>query len=157
LALSGPFFLDTSVLLGGLVEIPGRNAGALRVMDAAFTGELAPVTTAWHCCLEFYAVATRLPEELRLTPADVLALLEEQVFPRFEIAQLPAGAGREVLAAAAREEIGGGRVYDHHLAEVARLAGAAVVVTDNLRHFAALSRHGIRLLDSQGMAAELAG
>jgi hypothetical protein len=32
LALSGPFFLDTSVLLGGLVEIPGRNAGALRVL-----------------------------------------------------------------------------------------------------------------------------
>jgi len=156
LALSGPFFLDTSVLLGGLVEIPGRNVGALRVMDAAFAGELSPLVTAWHCCLEFYAVATRLPEELRVTPADALALLAEQVFPRFEIAQLPGGSGPEALAAAAREGIAGGRVYDHHLAEVARLAGAAVVVTDNLRHFGALLRHGVRILDSEGMAAELA-
>ena len=156
MALSRPFFLDTSVLLGGLVEIPERRAGALRVMDAAFSGELAPLLTAWHCCLEFYAVATRLPEELRLTPADALALLEEQVLPRFEIAQMPAGAGPEVLTGAVREGIAGGRVYDYHLAEVARLAGAAVVVTDNLRHFAALSRHGIRLLDSEALAAELA-
>lgn len=157
MALSGPFFLDTSVLLGGLVEIPGRSAGALRVMDAAFAGELAPLVTAWHCCLEFYSVATRLPEELRLPPADALALLEEQVFPRFEIVQVPAKEGPEALAAAAREGIAGGRVYDHHLAEVARLAGAAVVVTDNLRHFGALLRHGVRLVGSKRLAAELSG
>lgn len=157
MALSGPYFLDTSVLLGGLVEIPGRSAGALRVMDAAFAGELAPLLTAWHCCLELYAVATRLPEELRLPPEEALALLEEQIFPRFEIAQIPPDSGPAVLSAAVREAIAGGRVYDHHLAEVARLAGAAVVVTDNLRHFGVLLRHGLRLVNSEDLAAELAG
>lgn len=157
MALRGPFFLDTSVLLGGLVEIPGRSAGALRVMDAAFAGELAPLVTAWHCCLELYAVATRLPEELRLLPEEALELLEEQVFGRFEIAQLPSDSGQAVLSAAVREGIAGGRVYDHHLAELARLAGAAVVVTDNLRHFGALLRHGLRLVNSEDLAAELAG
>jgi hypothetical protein len=32
-----------------------------------------------------------------------------------------------------------------HIAEVARLAGARVVVTDNRRHFLAALRHGIRV------------
>jgi hypothetical protein len=60
---------------------------------------------------------------------------------------------RSGLSSLARDER---RADDHDLAEVARLAGAAVVVTDNLRHFGALLRHGVRILDSEGMAAELA-
>jgi predicted nucleic acid-binding protein len=39
----------------------------------------------------------------------------------------------------------GGRVYDAHIAEVARAAGARVVVTDNRRHFVAALRHGLRV------------
>ena len=39
----------------------------------------------------------------------------------------------------------GGRIHDAHIAEIARAAGAAVVVTDNRRHFMASLRHGIRV------------
>jgi predicted nucleic acid-binding protein len=50
-----------------------------------------------------------------------------------------------MLKAAARDGTAGGRIYDAHIAEVARAAGATVVVTDNRRHFIAALRHGIHV------------
>ena len=50
-----------------------------------------------------------------------------------------------MLQAAARDAIAGGRIYDAHIAEVARAAGAAVIVTDNRRHFLSALRYGIRV------------
>ena len=41
--------------------------------------------------------------------------------------------------------IAGGRIYDAHIAEVAKAAGADVVVTDNRRHFLSALRHGMRV------------
>ena len=52
---------------------------------------------------------------------------------------------REFLQAAARDNTAGGRIYDAYIAEVARAAGAGVIVTDNRRHFLAALRHGIRV------------
>jgi predicted nucleic acid-binding protein len=49
------------------------------------------------------------------------------------------------VRAAARDQIGGGRIYDAHIAEVARAAGAAVVVTDNRRHFLSALRYDMRV------------
>lgn len=58
---------------------------------------------------------------------------------------LPAGERRALLAAAAREGSGGGRICDAHIVEVARAAGANVIVTDNRRHFMAALKYGIRV------------
>jgi len=48
----------------------------------------------------------------------------------------------------------GGRVYDAHIAEAARLAGAELVVTENRRHFVPLMRYGIRVLTAAEFADE---
>ncbi len=48
------------------------------------------VGTAWHCCLEFFSVATRLPPEYRLAPREALQLLDSEVFERLAIEDLPA-------------------------------------------------------------------
>jgi predicted nucleic acid-binding protein len=61
------------------------------------------------------------------------------------IHDLPAADRAQLLRAAARDAIGGGRIYDAHIAEVARAAGATVVVTDNRRHFLSALRHGMRV------------
>ena len=50
-----------------------------------------------------------------------------------------------MLRSAARDAVSGGRMYDAHIAEVARSAGAAVVVTDNRRHFLSALRYGMRV------------
>jgi len=48
-------------------------------MDAVANGQIERPLTAWHCCLEFYSVTTRLPEEYRLEPEIALRLLREEI------------------------------------------------------------------------------
>jgi predicted nucleic acid-binding protein len=72
-------------------------------------------------------------------------LLEDEIFGRMAVHDLPAADRLPMVKAAARDGTSGGRIYDAHIAEVARAAGAAVVVTDNRRHFVAALRHGIRV------------
>ncbi len=138
-------FLDTSVLLAGLVDFGPQSAPAQSLMHAVAEKRVPSVATAWHCCLEFFSVATRLPAEFRVTPADAALLLTEEVFSRVAVHDLPSGERLAMLQAAGRDGVAGGRIYDSHIAEVARAAGATVVVTDNRRHFVAALRYGMRV------------
>jgi predicted nucleic acid-binding protein len=138
-------FLDTSVLLAGLVDFGPQSAPAQSLLHAVAEKQVIGAGTAWHCCLEFFSVSTRLPPEFRLTPASAAHLLEDEIFGRMTVHDLPAADRLVMMKAAARDGTAGGRIYDAHIAEVARAAGAAVVVTDNRRHFIAALRHGIRV------------
>jgi predicted nucleic acid-binding protein len=138
-------FLDTSVLLAGLVDFGSQSAPAQSLLHAVAEKQVATAGTAWHCCLELYSVSTRLPPEFRLTPADAVTLIVNEVFGRMAVHDLPAADRLVMLKTAAQDGTTGGRVYDAHIAEIARAAGAAVVVTDNRRHFVASLRHGIRV------------
>jgi predicted nucleic acid-binding protein len=137
-------FLDTSVLLAGLVDFGPQSGPAQQVMHGVAEKRFE-AATAWHCCLELYSVATRLPAEFRLAPKDAAMLLEEEVFGRMTVADLPADARLSFLRSSAEDGVGGGRVYDAHIADVARAAGARVIVTDNRRHFLTALRYGIRV------------
>jgi predicted nucleic acid-binding protein len=148
-------FLDTSVLLGGLIEFGPAARPAQDVMAAVAEGRLRRPLTSWHCCLEFYAVATRLPEEFRLAPADASRLLTSEILDRFEVAQLSKDRRLGFLRDAVEDRVAGGRIYDAHIAEVARECGANIVITDNARHFSGLARHGVRVATSAEYAAEL--
>jgi predicted nucleic acid-binding protein len=148
-------FLDTSVLIAGLVDFGPQSAPAQEILHAVAERTLAPAGTAWHCCLECFSVSTRLPSEYRLAPAEAAQLLEQEVFGRLAVYDLPAGDRVALLKAAAQEAVAGGRIYDTHIAEVARAAGAAVIVTDNRRHFVAALRHGIRVETPLEFAAAL--
>ena len=115
------------------------------MLHAVAEKTIAAPGTAWHCCLEFFSVATRLPPEFRLTPADAVHLIQDEILARMTVHDLPAGDRMPMWRAAAQDGTAGGRIYDAHIAEVARAAGASVVVTDNRRHFLAALRHGIRV------------
>ena len=138
-------FFDTSVLLAGLVDFGPQSAPAQSLMHAVAERRLEQVTTAWHCCLEFFSVATRLPPEFRLTPAEASLLLQQEVFNRMTVHDLPEPDRPLMLQAAGRDGVAGGRIYDTHVAEVARALGAKVVVTDNRRHFISALRYDIRV------------
>ena len=138
-------FFDTSVLLAGLIDFGPQSAPAQSLMHAVAERRLTAVGTAWHCCLEFFSVATRLPAEFRLAPANAVSLLEEEIFSRMIVTDLPESERRPMLQAVGRNAVAGGRIYDAHIAEVARAAGATVVVTDNRRHFLSALRHGLRV------------
>jgi predicted nucleic acid-binding protein len=148
-------FLDTSVLLAGLIDLGPQSTASHLLLHAVAEGKVAPAATAWHCCLEFFSVATRLPAEFRLSPGDALRLVEEEVFGRMAVQTLPPGDRLPLLRAAAADGIAGGRVYDAHIADVARACGASVIVTDNRRHFLAALRHGIRVETAAEFVAAL--
>ena len=138
-------FVDTSVLVAGLIDFGPQSAPSQSVLHAVAEKTISRASTAWHCCLEFYSVSTRLPAEYRLTPSDAVKLLEEEVFGRLSVQDLPSGDRAALLRSAAHDATGGGRIYDAHIAEVARACGSDVIVTDNRRHFLAALRHGIRV------------
>jgi predicted nucleic acid-binding protein len=138
-------FFDTSVLLAGLIDFGPQSAPAQSLMHAVAETRLDGAATAWHCCLEFYSVATRLPPEFRLAAGDAALLLQEEVFDRMTVHDLPERGRLAMLQAAGREGVTGGRIYDTHIAEVARAIGATVVVTDNRRHFISALRYGMRV------------
>jgi len=148
-------FLDTSVLVGGMIDFGPQSAAAQTLLHAVAERRIEKPGTAWHCCLEFFSVATRLPAEYRLTPGDAVALLEKEILGRMAVHDLPAAERMTMLRAAARDAVAGGRIYDAHIAEIARAAGAAVVVTDNRRHFLSALRFGLRVETPAEFAASL--
>jgi predicted nucleic acid-binding protein len=138
-------FLDTSVLVAGLVDFGPQSAPAQSILHAVAENTLRSPSTAWHCCLEFYSVVTRLPPEFRLSPADAAHLVQDEVMARMTVHDLPGTDRERLFRAAVQDQTAGGRIYDAHIAEVARAAAAKVIVTDNRRHFIASLRHGIRV------------
>lgn len=155
MAVVTPVFLDTTVLVAGLIDLGAVSDSPQTVMTAIADGVLKRPLTAWHCCLEFYSVATRLPPGLRVSAGDAVQLLEEEVMARFDVVELPAAERRRLTRDAANDAVTGGRIYDLHIAEVARAHGARVVVTDNRRHFSSLLRYDIRVLSTAEFAGEL--
>ncbi len=139
-------FLDTSVLLGGLVDIGPGVQSAQAVMAAIAEGRVPKPVTAWHCCLEFYSVATRLPPGYRLSPQDTLLLMEDGIFGRFEVHQLPEKSRLHLIRSAVTNRVVGGRVYDAHIGAIALETGASALVTENIRHFSDLRVHGVGVL-----------
>ncbi|MBW3564175.1 MAG: PIN domain-containing protein [Acidobacteria bacterium] len=138
-------FVDTSVLLAGIIDFGQSAKPAQALMDRVAEGSGKPLT-AWHCCLEFYSVATRLPEEYRLMPADATLIVLEELLGRFSVRDLPSRSRKSFVDSLPRDAVAGGKIYDAHIADIARHSGAAAVVTENQRDFITLLRHGVPVL-----------
>ena len=148
-------FFDTSVLLPALIEMRPAHEAASRLWDAVADRRLKRALTAWHCCLEFFSVATRLPEELRLSPEDAQTLLVQEVLARLDVVALPENARLPFLANVSKQRFSGGRVYDAHIAAVAEQARARVIVTENTKDFVPLSSAGFRVMTAAELVGEL--
>jgi hypothetical protein len=95
-------FLDTSVLLAGLIDLGPQSAPAQSIFHAIVETRVTDPATAWHCCLEFFSIATRMPAEYRVSPADAVTLLQDEVFGRMAVYDLPAADRLPMLRAATR-------------------------------------------------------
>lgn len=148
-------FLDTSVLVAGMVDLGSSSRAPFALLDAVAGGAIAEPHTAWHCCLEFFSVTTRLPEEYRLDPATALRFVEEEILGRLAVHGLRSRVRSDFFARAVGDGIAGGGIYDAHIAEIARRSGSRIVVTENRRHFTRLLRDEIRVLASAELVSEL--
>lgn len=155
MALASAVFFDTSILVPAFLEMSDTPSPAEAALDAITNRTVLRPLTAWHCVLEFYSVATRLPGELRMDPHLAGQIVRDQILVRFEVCDLPPDARAAFVDRLAGDRIAGGRVYAAYIAEAARLAGAEIVVTENRRHFVPLMRYGIRVLTAEEFAGEV--
>lgn len=143
-----PVFFDSSVLIRGIVAFGAAADASQVIMDRLAEGRVRSAHTAWHCCLEFYAVTTRLPEELRISPDVAARIVREEILGRMEVHDLPEKSRADFFCSVEQERISGGRIYDAHIGETALRAGVRMFVTNNLRHFLALTRHQVRVVSA---------
>lgn len=129
-------FLDTSILIGGCIDFGVSSQAPMELLDRIAEKRLRNAATAWHCCLEFYSVATRLPEEYRLSPENARDFVIEEIMGRLGIRTLDAEQRTDFLIDSARLNIRGGRLYDHQIGSIALKGNASVIITENKKHFA---------------------
>ncbi|MBI4699934.1 MAG: PIN domain-containing protein [Deltaproteobacteria bacterium] len=127
--------LDTSCVVALVCAWHPDHAATLapieRRLDAGAT-----LVLPGPALVESYAVLTRLPAPHRLAPADAWRVLEASLRRPARLVSLSAAEHWELLALLAAAGIAGGATYDGLIATAARKAGAGVLVTWNLRHFA---------------------
>lgn len=141
-------FLDTSVLIAGLIDFGESSRASIEILDRVADQRISHAATAWHCCLEFYSVATRLPEEYRLPKETAQQFVDEEIINRLNIGILTQADQKSFFRATAQSGIRGGRVYDYHIGMIAMTHASSVIVTENTKHFSLFERQGLAVLNS---------
>jgi len=113
--------LDTSVAVPLLVQTHQAHATVVRWWDRR------EVALSGHALVETYSVLTRLPGDLRLTPADAARLLAERFLEPLLLGSDLAGRLPDVLS---QHGIAGGEVYDALVALAAVEHGADLATRD---------------------------
>jgi predicted nucleic acid-binding protein len=90
---------------------------------------------AHHSVLESYAVLTRLPGDLRVSPSEARDLLtatvqSNMIIPRFDAESIWTTIETLVLSS-----VVGGRSYDAFILQILRSVGAQAIATFNPTHF----------------------
>jgi predicted nucleic acid-binding protein len=137
-------YLDSSVLVAALVEDEPAHAACLTLVR-----DVGGVT--WlHALAEVYSALTGGRLGLRVAPALAAVLITEELAPRLQLVDLPAGDAATSMAEAAAVGARGGAVYDWLHLCAARRAGAQVIHTLDARDFAALARPGDPRIEQAG-------
>lgn len=96
---------------------------------------------------EAFSVLTRLPRPNRISPdAASQLLLANLEMPGVRTVALDVGRYADIVRAAPREGIVGGRIHDRVILECALLAGAQTLLTFNRRHFEYLAHRRIEIV-----------
>jgi predicted nucleic acid-binding protein len=98
-----------------------------------------------HTILECYSVLTRLPAPYRLPPDIALQAMHENFSRTAVVVGVKGGGLWERIESFSRLKLGGGQVYDALIAWCAADAGATILLTWNLRHFATIAPPGLEV------------
>ena len=120
-------FLDTSALVGALLERHPQHAACLRALEEAAT----PVTDA-HALAETFATLTGFYK----VPSEAAAALTLGLKALVQVEPLPLADYETAISEARQRGIMGGGIYDSLHATFARRKGAKRIVTRNPSHFA---------------------
>jgi len=125
--------LDTSVLVSAMLPDHVHHAHSRPWLEQAKAGAFEAVVSG-HSLAEVYAVLTRLPRTPRITPAEALQLIQENIAPHTMVA-LSAEDYVKLIEDLAHLDVVGGAVYDAVIAKAAELANVDSLLTLNVGHF----------------------
>ena len=120
-------FLDTSALVGALLEKHPQHAACLRALQAA----AIPISDA-HALAETFATLTGFYKVPSVAAAELTLGLKTVV----EVEPLSLTDYETAIAEARQRGVMGGGIYDSLHATFARRKGARCVITRNPSHFA---------------------
>jgi predicted nucleic acid-binding protein len=126
--------LDTNVLVAAGTQRHPNFEPSLRALEAlAGEGFLLPLAALE----ETYSVLTRLPPSYRLTPAEAWEYLGS-VLAKASIRALDAEEGTRHIRSVSERGIVGRMIHDAMIARTAKVHGARLLLTWNIRHFSGL-------------------
>ncbi len=132
-----PFF-DTSVVIAALVREHPNHAAAASLLNETFR-TTGPAFISAHSLAEVYAVLTRAPAPLLVSPGDAWQMINSSLLPHFEVVALTGDEHREVIEECARHGWAGGRIYDLVHIRAAIKAGCKRLYTFNVKHFRSMA------------------
>lgn len=128
--------LDTSVLVGALLNDEPHHPACCNLLTRKSL-------TVWtHALAETFSSLTGGRKSWRAPPSLASQLIDEVVRPRLRFTELSADEVNAALLQAHTAGVRGGAVYDYLHLVAAKKAGAKRFYTLNVRHFAAVARHG---------------
>jgi predicted nucleic acid-binding protein len=128
------FILDTSCMIAAICTWHEHHAPAAAELERRLDrGEQLAIPAP--ALVESYAVLTRLPAPHRLSPANAWTLLEGNFIEHRRILALSGALYVATVRALVKQGVGGGRSFDAVIAECARQAQPATLLTFNRRHF----------------------
>jgi predicted nucleic acid-binding protein len=126
--------MDTSVLLSAMLSDHVHHPQARSWIEYTKT-DAAEWVVSGHSLAELYSVLTRLPRTPRISPAEALSLIHENLVPHASIVTLAAGDYLALIDQLAQVGVTGGAVYDAVIARAAEIAGVDYLITLNVSHF----------------------
>src|SRR5437879_5493565 len=114
--------IDTSVLVSAMLPDHVHHAQSRPWIERAKAGAFELVI-AGHSLAEAYSVLTRLPRRPRITPANALQLIQENVSPHAKIVTLSGDDYVQLITQLSQTGVAGGAVYDALIAKAAELSG----------------------------------
>jgi predicted nucleic acid-binding protein len=136
-------FLDTNVVVAACLEDHEHHERALELLERVLSGKDAGFTSA-HALAEAYAVMTRLPKPLRVSPQAAATLLEENFVERFEVVTLTAREYGTLITGAGQAGWVGGILYDALHVACAVKAKVERLYSWNVRHLQTVAPEAFR-------------
>ena len=125
--------MDTSVLLAAVLPDHVHHSHSRPWLERAKAGALEALVSG-HSLAELYSVLTRLPRTPRISPADALQLIQQNL-SSFAVVTLSANDYRNLIEELAKIGVAGGAVYDAVIAKAAELSNVDCLLTLNTSHF----------------------
>jgi predicted nucleic acid-binding protein len=138
--------VDTSCLVPLISSWHDHHEPTIRALEE-FKRRKYRLITATHAVAECFAVLTRLPDRIRITPREAYERLTENLSQNFAVVGLDPDACWLAMRTISGRDLGGGLIYDALIAHCCAQAGASILLTWDVQNFVRVAPSGLAVRD----------